>query len=84
MDGDLGEPASLTPAAKGFDLVAHVGAPLGEPAGLDGVDALVTAGVSLLCTTGAAVPLRRAAPQTTSRLPIIIMSSCSRLWQWKT
>jgi hypothetical protein len=23
-------------------------------------------------------------PQTTSKLAIIIMSSCSRLWQWKT
>ncbi|SEF90825.1 Nucleoside-diphosphate-sugar epimerase [Nonomuraea solani] len=55
IEADLTDPASLTPAAKGFDLVLHAGAPLGEQADLAGVDALLAAGPPLLYTTGVAV-----------------------------
>ncbi|MCK2212245.1 hypothetical protein MF672_000295 [Actinomadura sp. ATCC 31491] len=55
MPGDLTDPASLTRAAAGFDRVVHAGPPLGAETDLAAVDALVAAGVPVVCTTGAAV-----------------------------
>ena len=55
VEGDLADPASLGPAATGFDRVVHVGPPLGEQADLAAVDALLSAGSPLVHTTGAAV-----------------------------
>jgi nucleoside-diphosphate-sugar epimerase len=55
VEGDLADPASLTSAARGYDRVIHVGAPVGDTADLAGADALIASGSPVVYTTGAAV-----------------------------
>ena len=55
VSGDLADPRTLTPAARGFDRVIHIGAPIDDRTDLDGAQALLSAGSPLVYTTGAAV-----------------------------
>ncbi|MFL6161348.1 MAG: NAD-dependent epimerase/dehydratase family protein [Jatrophihabitantaceae bacterium] len=55
VSGDLADPPSLVAAARGFDLVIHLGAILNEELDLAGVDALIEAGSPLLITSGSDV-----------------------------
>jgi nucleoside-diphosphate-sugar epimerase len=55
VSGDLTDPATLREAARGFDLVLHIGATLGAKLDLAGADALVAAGSPVIYTSGADV-----------------------------
>ena len=55
VPGDLADPPSLVPAARGFDLVIHLGAILNAELDIAGVDALIEAGSPLLITSGSDV-----------------------------
>ena len=55
VPGDLADPPSLVRAARGFDLVIHLGAILNAELDLAGVDALIEAGSPLLITSGSDV-----------------------------
>jgi nucleoside-diphosphate-sugar epimerase len=54
VKGDLTDPSSLTAAARGFDLVVHVGRIEGEVE-REGVEALLASGATLIHTTGSDV-----------------------------
>jgi nucleoside-diphosphate-sugar epimerase len=54
-EGDLADPAALTPAARGYDRVIHVGAPIDDKTDLAGAGALIASGSPVVYTTGAAV-----------------------------
>ncbi|MEV8513832.1 NAD-dependent epimerase/dehydratase family protein [Dactylosporangium sp. NPDC051484] len=55
VPGDLADPPSLVEAARGFDLVIHLGAILDERLDLAGVDALIEAGSPMIITSGSDV-----------------------------
>lgn len=55
VPGDLADPPSLVAAARGFDLVVHLGSILNEELDLAGVDALIEAGSPLIITSGSDV-----------------------------
>ncbi|MEV0271245.1 NAD-dependent epimerase/dehydratase family protein [Hamadaea sp. NPDC050747] len=55
VPGDLTDPASLTEAARGFDLVVNLGAILDEDQDLASVDGLLASGVPLIYTSGSDV-----------------------------
>jgi len=55
VPGDLADPPTLVAAARGFDLVIHLGAILNAELDLAGVDALIEAGSPLLITSGSDV-----------------------------
>ena len=55
VEGDLADPAGLTPAARGYDRVIHVGGPIDDETDLAGADALIASGSPVVYTTGAAV-----------------------------
>lgn len=55
VPGDLADPPSLVAAARGFDLVIHLGAILDEKLDLEGVDALIEAGSPMIITSGSDV-----------------------------
>ncbi len=55
VPGDLTDPASLTEAAQGFDLVVNLGPPLDEERDLAAIDALLASGVPLIHTSGSDV-----------------------------
>jgi nucleoside-diphosphate-sugar epimerase len=55
VPGDLADPPSLVAAARGFDLVIHLGAILNEQLDIAGVDALIEAGSPLIITSGSDV-----------------------------
>lgn len=55
VPGDLADPPSLVAAARGFDLVIHLGAILNEELDLAGVDALIQAGSPIIITSGSDV-----------------------------
>jgi nucleoside-diphosphate-sugar epimerase len=54
-EGDLADPAALTSAARGYDRVIHVGAPIDDATDLAGAGALIASGSPVVYTTGAAV-----------------------------
>jgi len=55
VPGDLTDPASLTEAARGFDLVVNLGPFLDEAKDLASVDGLLASGVRLIYTSGSDV-----------------------------
>lgn len=55
VPGDLADPPSLVTAARGFDLVIHLGAILGPDLDLAGIDALIEAGSPIIVTSGSDV-----------------------------
>lgn len=55
VPGDLADPPSLVAAARGFDLVIHLGAILNAELDIAGVDALIEAGSPLIITSGSDV-----------------------------